>query len=113
VQGAGGGPLPAGSLALVAGAGDLEHLESPGELRRGVPGEREREHVWGIGRTGRDAPGDAAGQDARLARTRAGHDREWRALAADRLALGLVEPVEQAVGGRGRPCHPSDRTDAV
>src|SRR3954453_2707204 len=46
---------------------------------------------------------DPAGQDARLARPRAGDDQHRTALVQHRLALGRVEPVEQLLGRESIP----------
>ena len=46
---------------------------------------------------GVDEPGDPVGQDARLARARAGEDQERPAGMRDGLALGVVEVLEEVV----------------
>ena len=65
-------------------------------------GEGDRQDRAGVGVALGDQPRDPAGEHPGLARPRAGDDQQRRSLVDDRLALRLVEPLEQllAVGRR-------------
>ena len=78
------------------------------ELARGFAGEGERDDVPGIGGLGLAPMGDAAREHPRLARTGAREDHEWGGFGGHRLALGVVQPVEQRSAG-----HRPDTTDGV
>ena len=77
---------------------------TPSESRRStsspaaLPGERDREHMAGVGELLADAERDPPGEHARLARTGGSEDRERHARLGDRGALMRVEIVEQPVG---------------
>lgn len=71
-------------------------------LGGGLVGEREPEDLLGPGALRGDEPGDAAGEDLRLARAGAGDDQERAGAMRDGRALAVVEPVQECVGGGGR-----------
>ena len=97
-----------------AGGDALAHAEAgeaAAQLARGLAGEGDRERVGGLEPFLRGHPGDAAREDARLARPRAGQDRQGRGGAGDRVALGGVEAAQEFVdrlgvhGGTVRPAY--------
>ena len=77
-------------------AGDLgaeERLDARPHLLRRLVGEGDREDFVGLRVAVADEVGDAAGDDARLARPRAGEDEQRAVQVQDRLALFGVEGV--------------------
>ena len=66
-------------------------------LGRRFVGEGDREDLAGPGVAGGEQVGDPVGQDAGLARAGAGEDQQRPLAVFDRLALGRVEPREQAL----------------
>ena len=73
----------------------VEPAQARAQLARRLAGERDGEHVPGIDCALARLERDPAREHARLARARAGKDRERRGSARDRLALGRVETAEQ------------------
>ena len=89
----GGDPHPLGP-----GAHQLD--DPPAHLVGRLVGEGDGQDLPG-GRLARgEQVGDAPGEDAGLARTRAGHDEQRPAAVDDRLALGIVQALEQLLGPR-------------
>ena len=87
---------------------DAQRLEPVDELAGGAAGERDREHVAGVGAALADAEGDAPREHAGLARPRRREDRERHVRLGDGRALVRVEVCQQRVVGHG-----SDRTGRV
>ena len=81
--------------------GDPEHAgEAVAHLPGGLVRERDREDLVRLHLLVRDQMRDAVREDACLPRARAGDDEQRPLGGADRLELGLVEAVQEAVGGR-------------
>src|SRR6185437_1568937 len=76
-------------------------LDAPTHLLGCLVGERDRQDLMRVGLPGEDEKGDAVGQDARLARARARQDQERPLPMRHRLALGLVEALEQELDAIG------------
>ena len=68
-------------------------------LAGGLVGERDREHLAGLHLASGEQVGHAVGEDARLARARAGNDQQRAALVLDGVSLGWVQAVEQRRDG--------------
>ena len=83
------------------GAVDPERVEAVDQLARGAAGERDREHMARLGVAFPDPERDAAGQDARLARSSGRQDGERRVRVGDRGALMGVEVGQQRVAWGG------------
>ena len=78
-----------------------EHpLEALAHLPRRLVRERDREDLVRLHAARADEVRDAVGEDARLPRAGTGDDEERALGREDRLALGLVEVGEVALGGR-------------
>ena len=75
--------------------GAEQPLHAPAHLLGGLVGERDRQDLMRVGLAGEDEEGNAMGQHARLARTGTREDQERPLAMGDRLALGLVEAIEQ------------------
>jgi hypothetical protein len=104
----GGEPEPVGLAAQDANTGGVEgrhphRPRSPTDQRRHafphlgrrLVGERDGQDGTRVGAAGGDQPGDPAGEHARLSRSGAGDDQELADRVAHRLALGVVEVIEQ------------------
>ena len=72
-----------------------EAIDALDHLRRGAVGEGERQDLRGLRQLLGDEPGDAAGDDGRLARAGTGHDEERPGVVRDRLALAGGEVGEE------------------
>jgi hypothetical protein len=83
-------------------AADAEPCQAIAELARGLARERDREGVSRVDVRVPGLPGDAASQDARLARAGAGEDRQRHGARRDRLALRVIEALEQRVVAHSR-----------
>ena len=103
------------------GAAD-QQLDALAHLLRGLVGERDREDLVGAGLARAQQVGDPVGEHAGLARAGAGQDQQRPLTVDDRLALGLVEALEELVGRRGgrhgnhdipRPGGSAGRDDGV
>ena len=83
---------------------DPRAVEPAAQLARGLAGERQHERVPGLGGTGDDAVGDAAGEHPGLARSGAGDHGDETGFGGDGPTLIGVEIVEQR-GGIDRGVH--------
>ena len=83
--------------------GAAEHrLEALAHLPRGLVREGDRENLVRLHLHVDDQVSDAIREDTRLPRARSGDDEQRSLGVQDRLALGLVEVCEGALGGRDR-----------
>ena len=83
-----------------AGGDGLAHAESGEagpEFSGRLAGEGDGQHVRGIDHLFARLPRDATGEDAGLARPRAGEDRQRRGATGDRIALRRVQTLEERV----------------
>ena len=87
-----------------AGAVPHELLHPLAHLLRGLVGEGDGEDLARPRLPGAHQVGDPVGQDARLARSRAGEDEQGPLSVENGLALGLVQPLQQGI--RGQSTHP-------
>ena len=99
------GSVEIGGLGVALGD---QLVHALGHLGRGLLGEREGEDLLGPRALRRDQVRDAAREHGRLAGAGAGDDEERPLAVDDRLALGLVEALEDALLG-GRQDRPGDR----
>jgi hypothetical protein len=95
-----------GERRRVEGAGQHAPMAQRGNpldhLARGLVGERHEQDLIGRDRAGFDRVRRPPADDSRLARARAGEDRERPGRCGDGLALREVEVFEQSFrGGRG------------
>ena len=89
-------------------------VEPIAELAGGLAREGDGEGVLGVDVGVPGLPGDATGQDARLARAGAGEDRQRNGARGDRLALLVIEALEQRVArARWSSRSSCDHTDRV
>ena len=84
--------VPADDLAP-----DAEPCQPIAELAGGLAREGDGEGVLGVDVRVPGLPGDATGQDARLARAGAGEDRQRNGARGDGLSLRVIEALEQRV----------------
>jgi hypothetical protein len=78
-------------------APDPEPCQPIAELAGGLAREGDGEGVLGVDVGVPGLPGDATGQDARLARAGAGEDRQRNCARGDGLTLRVIEALEQRV----------------
>ncbi len=90
--------------------GAAEHeRQALAHLPRGLVRERDREDLVRLHLLVRDQVRDAVREDARLPRARARDDEQRPFRRPDRLELGLVETVEEALGGCDRDVSDASR----
>ena len=70
-------------------------LDALAHLAGRLVGERDRQDLSGLRLVGVDQEGDAVREHARLAAAGAGEDQQRPLAVRDRLALRLVEPLQQ------------------
>ena len=86
---------------MPAAVGAEQRLDARPHLLGRLVGERDREHFVRLGVAVADEVGDAAGDDARLARARAGEDQQRPVDVQDGFALFGIEGLEEVhVGAR-------------
>ena len=88
-----------------AGGAADEQLDALAHLLRGLVGERDRQDLVRARLARAQQVGDPVGQHAGLARAGAGQDQQRPLAVRDRVALRLVEALQQGVD-RGRLRHP-------
>ena len=88
------------------GAVAHERLDALAHLLRGLVGEGDREDLARPRLAGPDQVRDPVGEHAGLARARAGEDQQRPLAVQHGLALGLVQPLEQRLGGGSAPTDP-------
>ena len=75
----------------------VQPAQPSAQFAGGVAGERQCEHVLGVGRAVADSARDPSGQDHRLARSGGGDDRQRRCIGRDRVPLLGIEAAQQAL----------------
>ena len=81
---------PTGPRVPIAEAVPQQVIDALAQLARRLVGERDRHDAARVGAR-RDQPGDSERDDARLARTGAGHDEQWSRWVENRLDLRAVQ----------------------